>query len=144
MHTDIYSMSQLVDLSLKRDYETFAHEILGSLDNYCEIRRVFSKTKNIEPISVINGCVFIVKDLEKLILCVRDNNYNLNSGPQALRGQVNSINSSLSILDLEYRKSLYNHNNNYSNSGYVNADILKLSRDKFSFNNVHMNIGGVR
>ena len=70
MHTDIYSMSRLVDLSLKKDYETFAHEILGCLDNYYEIRRVLSVTKNIEPISVINGCVFIVKDLEKLILCV--------------------------------------------------------------------------
>ena len=87
MHTDIYSMSRLVDLSLKKDYETFAHEILGCLDNYYEIRRVLSVTKNIEPISVINGCVFIVKDLEKLILCVaiRSTKYEVRSTKYEVR-----------------------------------------------------------
>lgn len=143
IHTDTSSMSQLVDLALKKDHVVFAQQVLGSLDNYHIIDKVFSLDKNIEPISIINGCAFIVKDLEKFILCVRDSNYNLNAGPQALRGQVNSINSSLSILDMEYRKSLYNHNNYHSNIGYF-AGPPKINRDIFSFNNIHMNLGGVR
>ncbi len=145
IYTDIHSMSQLVDLALKKDYKTFVQEILGSLDNYHIISRILSLDKSIDPISIINGCAFVVKDLDKFILCVRDINYNLNAGPQPLRGQVNSINNSLSILDMEYRKSLYNHNNYHSKLGdvqYVPAP--KLNRDKFSFNNIHMSLGGVR
>jgi len=145
IHTDIRSMSRLVDLALKKDYETFVQEILGSLDNYHIISRIFSFDKSIEPFSIINGCAFVVKDLDKLILCVRDINYNLNAGPQPLRGQVNSINNSLSILDMEYRKSLYNHNNYHSKlSEAYSVPLPKLNRDKFSFNNIHMNLGGVR
>lgn len=143
IHTDTSSMSQLLDLAFKKDHVSFAQEVLGSLDNYHIIGRVLSLDKNIEPLNIINGCAFIVKDLEKFISCVRDCNYNLNAGPQPLRGQVNSINSSLSILDMEYRKSLYNHNNYHSNSGYF-AGPRKINREKFSFNNIHMNLGGVR
>lgn len=144
MHADICTMSQLVDIALKKDYKSFAWKILGSSLNNYNKNKVFSINRDIERLSIINGCVFIVKDLEKFILSVRDNNYNLNAGPQPLRGQVNSINNFLSMLDMEYRKSLYNHNNYHSNSGYSGAYTLKLSRDKFSFNNIHMNIGGVR
>lgn len=143
LQLDNQSMPRLVDLALKKDYVTFVEEILGSLDNYHIIDKIVSLDKNIEPFSIINGCVFIVKDLEKFIQNVRDIGYNLNAGPQSSKGQVNSINSSLSILDMEYRKSLYNHNNYHSNSGYASAP-LKLNRDKFSFNNIHMNLGGVR
>ncbi len=143
IHTDTRSMSGLVDLALKKDHKSFVQETLGSLDNYHIIDRVLRINKSIEPINIINGCAFIVKDLDKFILYVRDNNYNLNAGPQPLRGQVNSINHSLSILDMDYRNSLYNHNNYHCYSQYAPAT-LKLSRDKFSYNNIHMNLGGVR
>lgn len=144
IHTDTRSMSGLVDLAIKRDHESFVNEILGSLDNYHKLRGVLSRDKNVEPISIINGCVFIVKDIEKFILSVKDNNYNLNAGPQPLRGQINSINYSLSILDTEYRKSLYNHNDYHCNSGKTYTSTLKLKKDRFSFKNIHMDLGGVR
>ena len=139
----INSMSKLVDLALKKEHEAFIKEILGSLDNYSRLVRDLKDDRNIEPISIINSCLFVVKDIEKFIIHIRDNNYNINQGPQPLRGQINSINNSLSILDMEYRKSLYNHNNHHVNSGNL-ASRLKLNKEKFSFNNVHMNLGGVR
>lgn len=49
--------------------------------------------------------------MENFIEPVKNKGYNINAGPQAHRGRVNSINNFLSILDMEYRKSLYNHNN---------------------------------
>ena len=78
-----------------------------------------------------------------LIISIKNRNYNINAGPQAHRGRVNSINNKLSILDMEYRKSLYNHNNYHVSTGSVSPK-LRLNKDKFSFNNIHMNIGSVR
>ena len=75
-----------------------------------------------------------------LIISIKNRNYNINAGPQAHRGRVNSINNKLSRLDMEYRKSLYNHNNYHVSTGSVR----RLNKKKFSFNNIHMNIGSVR
>jgi len=143
IYTDIHSMSQLVDFALKKDSKAFVQEILGSLNNYYIISRVLSLDKSIEPISIINGCLFVVEDIKKFVESIRNYNYNINTGPQPLRGQVNSINNSLSILDMEYRKSLYNHHNHHLIKGNLYSG-LRLGKDKFSFNNIHMNLGGVR
>ena len=78
--------------------------------------------------------------LRILIISIKNRNYNINAGPQAHRGRVNSINNKLSRLDMEYRKSLYNHNNYHVSTGSVR----RLNKEKFSFNNIHMNIGSVR
>ena len=78
-----------------------------------------------------------------LIISIKNRNYNINAGPQAHRGRVNSINNKLSILDMEYRKNLYNHNNYHVSTGSVSPR-LRLNKEKFSFNNIHMNIGSVR
>ena len=43
---------------------------------------------------------------------------------------------------MDYRKSLYNHNYFHTSRGINNRYFL--GRDKFSFNNIHMNLGNVR
>ena len=41
---------------------------------------------------------------------------------------------------MKYRKSLYNYNNYY-----VSTDsVRRLNKEKFSFNNIHININSVR
>ena len=132
-------MLKLVDSALKKEYEIFIKEVLGHLENFPKFDQ---HDKSVEPISIINGCLFVVRDLEKFTSSL-NGNYNINAGPQSLRGQVNSISNSLSNLDMEYRKSLYNHNNYHVVSGNIDSR-FKLSKDKFSFNNIHMNLGGVR
>ena len=52
----------------------------------------------------------------------------------------------LSNFDLDYRNNLFYHNRyhyNYNNKN-ISKPILLLPRDKFSFNNIHMNLGPVR
>lgn len=98
---------------------------------------------NIKPLSIINGCPFVVEYIERFVESVWKYNYNINTGPEKCRSQVNSINHSLSILNMEYRKSLYNHNNYQVVKGNLSS-ALKLNRDKFSFNNILMNLGGIK
>ncbi len=140
--TDVGSMALLTDLALKRDYKGFTSKILSSVNNYNTLVK-YLNSDIVDSVSIINGCLYMVKDLENFILNVRNYRYNINTGPQAVRGHINSINNSLSMLDMEYRKSLYNHNNYHISSGIID-NRLRLNRDKFSFNNIHMNIGGVR
>lgn len=132
-------MSQLLDLALNDNYKGFIKEILGSLSNYNGMLNILNSQTSVEPFSITNGCIFLVRDLEGLVSNVRKN-YNVNTGPQSLRGEVNSINNSLSILDMHYRDSLYYHNYHHSKSCMT----LRLDRSKFSYQNIHMNLGGVR
>lgn len=70
------------------------------------------------------------------------------SSPQKLRGSINSIASSLSLLDSDFRYSLYTHNYYHSKSlnrsGSNPRFIKKLGESKFSFTNIHLNLGLVR
>ena len=139
---DIDTMTKIVDIAFKHDYIGFIKEILGSLDFYDKLVKDLGDDKNIIPLSIINGCIFIVDDLDKLIGSIRKN-YTISAGPQASRGQINSMSSSLSLIDSEYRRSLYNHNSYHIHMGNITPS-LRLTRDKFSFNNIHMNLTGVR
>lgn len=143
LQVNVDNMSHLTSLALDKEYKVFVKEVLSTLDDYGSLVKDLDNECNIKPLSIINGCLFVVEDIKKFVESIRKYNYNINTGPQALRGQVNSINNSLSILDWEYRKSLYNHNSYHVIKGNLYSG-HKLSRDKFSFNNIHMNIGGVR
>jgi hypothetical protein len=140
---NVDNMSYLTSLALDKEYKVFVKEVLSTLDDYRSLVKDLDNEVNIKPLSIINGCLFVVEDIKKLVESIRKYNYNINTGPQPLRGQVNSINNSLSILDMEYRKSLYNHNNYHVIKGNLYSG-LKLNRDKFSFNNIHMNLGGIK
>ena len=141
LQVNIDSMSYLTSLALNKEYKVFVKEVLSTLDDCHGL--VKHLDDNIKPLSIINGCLFVVQDIKKFVESIRNYNYNINTGPQSHRGQVNSINNSLSILDMEYRKSLYNHNNYHVIKGNI-ASVFKLNRDKFSFNNIHMNLGGIK
>lgn len=145
LQVNIDSMSHLTFLALHKEYKAFAIEVLRTLDDdysNCLVRDLDIE-ENIKPLSIINGCLFVVEDIEKFVESIRKYNYNINTGPQKHRGQVNSINNSLSILDMEYRNSLYNHHNYHVIRGNIHS-AFKLNRDKFSFNNIHMNLGGIK
>lgn len=51
--------------------------------------------------------------------------------------------SLLSSIDVDYRNSLYCHNNYHVRFGTI-GNIYDLPKSKFSFNNVHMNIGNIK
>ena len=143
LHVDVETMSKIVDIAFRKDYNGFIEEVLNSLYDYNRLVKMIKHDDEFKGLSIINGCLFVVQDLDNLVKHIRFNGYNVNGGPQSSRAQVNSINNFLSILDHEYRKSLYNHNNHHIVTGNLDPR-QKLSREKFSFNNVHMNLGGVR
>lgn len=139
---DYNLMFKLIDLALKKDYKNFAMEIFKSLDNY---EKLFNSLNDIEvekSFNIINGCLFVVKDLNLFIDNLRAKGLLVNCGPQAQRGQVNSITNFLTCIDQDFRKVLYNHNNYHVSTGNIDRKYL-LTRDKFSFKNIHLNIGRV-
>jgi hypothetical protein len=69
---------------------------------------------------------------------IENRGLHINAGPQKWRGQVSSINNKLLCLDVDFRNSLYNH------SVYHSALNKPIPKDRFSFKNIHMNLGNVR
>lgn len=114
-------------------------------------------------LNLINSYVFLVKDKDKFINLVSNTLHDksegrVNQGSQSIRGQISLSMNFLSFLDKHFRDSLYNHNKYHSKTSInryirkvgdksekdLNKVIFPLSRDKFSFNNIHMNLGGIR
>lgn len=135
-------MSKLIDLANKKNYLEFIKEILNSVDNAEMLIGKLSSIENVRSINIINSCLFVVKDIDKFINNLRDKGLSANCGPQPLRGQVNSISNFLSCLDMDFRKGLYNHNRFHVMNGNIDRKFL-LTRNKFSFVNIHMNTGNV-
>lgn len=46
-------------------------------------------------------------------------------------------------MDLDFRNSLYNHHNYFVEKGLIDKN-LTLDKSKFSFKNIHMNLGNIR
>jgi hypothetical protein len=92
---------------------------------------------------LLKHSLFVVKDLNLLLTKLRDLNYTVSRGPINQRSQLNSLSSFLSCVDEDYRNSLYKHHLYRIQNGSIPSGAL-LSRSKFSFRNIHMNIGKVK
>ena len=92
---------------------------------------------------MFNGSLFLVKDLKGFINNIREKAYNINAGPKTDRAHINLLSNSISQLDYEYRNSLYYHNA-YHTSEDSKFSSFRLTRDKFSYINIHNNILGKR
>ena len=138
--SDINRMAFLVSLILDKNYKDLIKETLNSLNCYDKLIEAYNEE---ETINLINNSLFVVKDLNKFVLAIKNYNYNINTGPQQHRGHINSINSSLSMLDSEYRNNLYLHHKYHVVNSYINTNFI-LNREKFSFRNIHSNLGGVK
>jgi hypothetical protein len=138
-------MSELIDLACKRHHLEFLQRILGSFMEYDLNKKKLDNDKKEDDvnINIINGCLFVVQDLNLFIEGIKNKNYIVNEGPQKWRGQVNSINNFLNCLDMDFRNSLYLHNLYHIQNRNIDKR-FELSKSKFSFNNIHMNLGNVR
>lgn len=158
---DINKVSLLIDLAFKKDID-FLKELLSTLDIYkdlwyCIIESYQGKEKNItnivnevyssfivsiKDLYFLNGCVFIVQDLKLLVESVKSKGYIITQGDKVIRGQISGIHHFLDSIDKEFRNSLYYHNEHHSR--FTGQEHFRLSRDKFSFRNIQMNLGNVR
>lgn len=96
-------MSNIIDLAYLRDVAKINPLIIpteyGQYDD-----------NSVGSISVFNTLLFILSDLKELKKSVIAKGFNFNEGPQSWRGQINSINSLLNTIDMDYRYNLYLHN----------------------------------
>ncbi len=94
-------MSTLLDLAYNKDYFEFANIILKIYSNRISYIG-YSVNPEVEVLNIINSCVFVVKDINKLIDNVKKIGYsNINEGPQPWRGQINSM--SHFFIDYRYK-----------------------------------------
>ncbi len=83
--------------------------------------------------NILFNFVFLVKNLDDLIKLL--NYTKVNGGPQKHRAHCNLLDFNLTRIDIGFRNSMYIY------FYKLGAPIVKKD---FSFNNVHMNLGGVR
>jgi hypothetical protein len=77
------------------------------------------------------------------LIGIKEKDYVINEGPIKCRLEINYLKSFLSSLDIDFRESLYNHNNYHVYKGTIRENDW-LPREKFSYRNIHINIGGMR
>ena len=68
---------------------------------------------------------------------------DVNQGPQAWRGQSDSLSNAIQAIDYDFRNSMNRHNQYHVNVGNIPRNSL-IGRSKFSYQNIHLNIGNVR
>lgn len=152
MFADNQGISYLMDLALKRNYLQFFNFLFSRLDYDLDTLEA-NNTKN--DLNLLKDCLFVVKDLDLFINNIQNTlkgEYNINQGPQKLRGHVNGISNALNLLDLDFRVSLFNqitHHYNCGNldpsfaDGYLDAN-FNLKWKNYSFRNVHTNLGNIK
>lgn len=139
-------MYNIFENTVHRRYMPFIENIIGTLPRYPYLLCKDFRYQEPSQHSLIKSCVFIVKDKDKFIKNISENDSfnNINTGPQKYRGQPNSASYFLSVLDKDFRENLYYHNWYHCNNNITHPYLNRLEKKKFSFNNIHMNLGGVR
>jgi len=136
-----FDTATLIDLAVKRDYLGFLNVIYNNTFN--DLFKQVINDNPLDKVSILNSCLFLVNDLNKFLSNIREKGYNINGGPQRCRSQTNSLNSFLSNLNLDFRESLYYHNQYHVDKGTIRENEW-LPREKFSYRNIHMNINYIK
>lgn len=140
---DYKEMSQLLTYTIEKNYYKFAYNLINDSDLEVYKNRISIEDNDLN-VNLINSVMFVVRDINSFISSLKTNtNYTFNEGNQQWRGQVNSMNALLNSMDHDYRNSLYNHNQYHVKSGTLDMG-YKLDKSKFSFRNIHMNLGNIR
>ena len=139
-------MASLLGYSFNKNYYEYSKIRYNTLcsNKFTNNKVIFNK--DIQLTNPFNRLLFVVHDKEALLKNIFDKGYTISQGPKPWRGQINSINSFLNYLDVDYRNSLYNHSKlHYSKGNLDNSwkDEI-LTKEHFSFRNIHQNLGNVR
>jgi len=139
-------MTYLLDNSFNKDYYEYTKIIYDTICPEKFTNKKIYLNNEVKLANPFNKLLFVVKDKETLLKNISDKGYNVNQGSQQWRGQINSINSFLNYLDVDYRKSLYNHSQLHYSKGNIdkswNDEIL--TKEHFTFRNIHQNLGNVK
>lgn len=138
--TDYKTMLYIINLMCKNQTSDLVKFVLKN----DELKKnLFDNKFNDELIDdyrLLNNCVFFVKDLELFKKTIEDS-FVINEGSQKWRGQVNTMNSFLNLWDYDFRENLWDNYTYHLNKGNIE---FPISKNKFSFKNIHMKLGKVR
>jgi hypothetical protein len=114
-------MFSLLDYSFNKNYYEYSKIIYNNIcpDKFTS-KKIFINN-DVKLTNPFNNILFVVQDKETLIKNISDKGYIVNQGPQQWRGQINSINSFLNYLDIDYRNSLYNHSELHYSKGNIDS-----------------------
>lgn len=144
--SDYEKITHLLNNSFNKNYYEYSKIIYSSIcpDRFTNNKIFFNN--DVKLTDPFNKLLFVIQDKETLLKNISDKGYNVNQGPQQWRGQINSINSFLNYLDVDYRSSLYNHSKLHYSKGNLdkswNDEIL--TKEHFSFRNIHQNLGNIK
>ena len=140
---NIYMSMMISCLVNEKDYLLLdiLHKEYGKVNNKSIWNEITEARRKIYDIyNPLSRFIFVVSDLKDLIHTIKNEDKELksvNTGSQKFRGSTSYLNNILSRLDKDFRDSMYNHNLLY-------RDPIGLPENKFSFKNIHMNLGSVR
>lgn len=139
-------MAYLLDNSFNKNYYEYSKIIYNNIcpNKFTNNKIVFNS--NVKLTNPFNRMLFVAQDKETLLKNISDKGYTISQGPQQWRGQINSINSFLNALDVNYRSSLYNHSKLHYSKGNLDSSWKDetLTKEHFTFRNIHQNIGNVK
>jgi len=146
IEAEISTLQENILILLGRDSSNFLNNLInisGYVNNNAlvEYEKMF-KGNMYRIFNPMSRFIYIVSDLKSFTNGIQKINCfnalkSVNSGSQQFRGSTSHLNNILSRLDKDFRDSMYKHNLNFLGN---NA----LKKSKFSFNNVHINLGNSR
>jgi hypothetical protein len=138
-------MSDMINSLFNKQYTPLLDtldKISGQVNNE-KIIKEFISIKRGEKYVIFNPLshfIFVVSDLNDLTHTIK-NEYeelkSVNTGSQKFRGSTSYLNNILSRLDKDFRDSMFNHNLKYYGQ-------KSLRKTKFSYKNIHNNLGYAR
>lgn len=146
------AISKYVELSLQRNIYDIVEAVVklyGFYDNESQNKGLEVLKENLEKpkyenYNILGRTVFVTDDLDSLIKKLKGLfGGSVNAGPQKWRGQSNSLSNTINSIDTDFRKSMNRHNQFHVNHGNIPRNSL-IGRSKFSYQNIHLNIGNVR
>jgi hypothetical protein len=144
--SDYEKMTCLLDSSFNKNYYEYSKIIYNTIcpDKFTN-NKIFINN-DVKLTNPFNKILFVVQDKETLLKNISNKGYVVNQGPQYWRGQINSINSFLNHLDVDYRKSLYNHSTLHYSKGNLDNSWKDetLTKKHFTFRNIHHNLGNIK
>jgi len=139
-------MTSLLDNSFNKNYYEYTKIVYDSICSSKFTNKKIILNNDVELTNPFNKLLFVVKDKETLLKNISDKGYTISQGSQQWRGQINSINSFLNYLDVDYRKSLYNHSKLHYSKGNIDNSWKDetLTKEHFTFRNIHQRMGNVK
>jgi len=139
-------MTNLLDTSINKNYYEYSKILYNDIcpNKFINLKNIINK--DVELTNPFNKLLFVVQDKEALLKNISDKGYNINQGPQQWRGQINSMNSFLNYLDIDYRKSLYNHSKLHYSKGNLDNSWKDetLTKKHFTFRNINQILRNIK